>query len=81
MAKKLRSQLESGKMKYKDCNDGGLIMEKEKKDRLLEMFKEWLLSDLEELDLLRIFIITHNLEEDFDKWVSDRKALLYVKGE
>ena len=56
-------------------------MEKEKKDRLIEMFKEWLLSDLEELDLLRIFIITHNLEEDFDKWVSDRKGLLYVKEE
>jgi len=29
-------------------------------------------SDIEELDLLRTFIITKGLEEEFDKWVSER---------
>ena len=28
--------------------------------------------DFEELDLLRTFIITKDLEEEFDKWVSER---------
>lgn len=31
-----------------------------------------LTSDFEELDLLRTFIITKDLEEEFDKWVSRR---------
>lgn len=45
---------------------------KKKKSKLLKTFREWQKADYEELDLLRTFIITKDLEEEFDKWVSER---------
>lgn len=48
------------------------LQEEKKKSRLLKTFREWQKSDYEELDLLRTFIITKDLEEEFDKWVSER---------
>jgi len=46
--------------------------EEERKTRLLKTFREWQKADYEELDLLRTFIIAKDLEEEFDKWVSER---------
>ena len=48
------------------------LEEERKKTRLIKTFREWQKADYEELDLLRTFIIKNNLEESFDKFVSQR---------
>ena len=48
------------------------LEEERKKTRLIKTFREWQKADYEELDLLRTFIIKNNLEESFDKFVSER---------